>query len=128
MQQKERNFIQSRYIGFKVDGFCEETNTVYEFDGCHWHGCDVCNTNRNADGNLREMHPIKNIPFSEIRKTAQEKKRALAAKGFRMVSVRECEWMKIKRQQDIASLVKSLKCVQPKRQLPFKRIFERCEK
>jgi G:T-mismatch repair DNA endonuclease (very short patch repair protein) len=22
----------------RVDGFCEETRTVYEFNGCHWHG------------------------------------------------------------------------------------------
>ena len=78
MQQKEGNFIQSRYnIGeryvskysFKVDdGFCQETNTIYEFDGCLWHGCDVCNANRNADGSLQEMHPIKKIPFNQIEK------------------------------------------------------------
>jgi len=23
----------------KVDGFCKENNTVYEFQGCFWHGC-----------------------------------------------------------------------------------------
>ena len=43
MQEKERNFIQSRYnmgerfiskYSYKVDGFCEEINTVYEFEGC----------------------------------------------------------------------------------------------
>ena len=42
MQEKERNFIQSRYnmgerfvskYSYKVDGFCEETNTVYESRG-----------------------------------------------------------------------------------------------
>ena len=27
---------------YKVDGFCEETNTVYEFYGCFWHGCPNC--------------------------------------------------------------------------------------
>ena len=26
----------------KVDGFCEETNTVYEFCGYFWHGCPKC--------------------------------------------------------------------------------------
>ena len=25
-----------------VDGFCEATNTVYEFQGCFWHGCKKC--------------------------------------------------------------------------------------
>ena len=29
----------------KVDGFCEETNTVYEFHGCFWHGCEKCFSN-----------------------------------------------------------------------------------
>ena len=27
---------------YKVDGFCEETNTVYKFYGCFWHGCPNC--------------------------------------------------------------------------------------
>ena len=27
---------------YKVDGFCEKTNTVYEFYGCFWHGCTSC--------------------------------------------------------------------------------------
>ena len=27
---------------YKVDGFCKETNTIYEFYGCFWHGCLNC--------------------------------------------------------------------------------------
>ena len=27
---------------YKVDGFCKETNTVYEFYSCFWHGCQEC--------------------------------------------------------------------------------------
>ena len=27
---------------YKVDGFCEKTNTVYEFYDCFWHGCPNC--------------------------------------------------------------------------------------
>ena len=27
---------------YKIDGFCEETNTVYEFYGCFCHGCPNC--------------------------------------------------------------------------------------
>ena len=131
MQQKEGNFIQSRYnIGeryvskynFKVDGFCQETNTIYKFDGCFWHGCDVCNANRNADGSLQETHPIKNISFSQIRKATQETKRAFTEEGFRVVSIRECEWLRMKKQSEIVSFLKTLKCVQPKYQLSFEKI------
>ncbi len=28
--------------GHKVDGYCEKTNTVYQFHGCFWHGCTKC--------------------------------------------------------------------------------------
>ena len=136
MQQKEGNFIQSRYnIGeryiskysFKVDGFYQETNTIYEFDGCFWHGCDVCNANCNADGSLQETHPIKNISFSQIRKATQEKKRALTEEGFRVVSIRECEWLRMKKQSEIVSFLKTLKCVQPKYQLLFEKILKGIE-
>ncbi|CAC5368814.1 unnamed protein product [Mytilus coruscus] len=27
---------------FHVDGYCQETNDVFEFLGCHWHGCRKC--------------------------------------------------------------------------------------
>ena len=26
----------------KVDGFCKETNTIYQFQGCYFHGCPKC--------------------------------------------------------------------------------------
>ena len=28
--------------GAKVDGFNQETNIVYQFRGCFWHGCPEC--------------------------------------------------------------------------------------
>ena len=28
--------------GHLVDGFCLETNTLFQFHGCHWHGCPYC--------------------------------------------------------------------------------------
>lgn len=28
--------------GVKVDGYCSETNEVFEFQGCYFHGCTVC--------------------------------------------------------------------------------------
>ena len=27
---------------YLIDGFCEETNTYYEFHGCYFHGCPKC--------------------------------------------------------------------------------------
>ena len=36
---------------YTVDGYNEETRTVYEFDGCFWHGCPSCFPQRH------EPHP-----------------------------------------------------------------------
>jgi len=27
---------------YKVDGYCKETNTIYQFHGCYWHGRSLC--------------------------------------------------------------------------------------
>ena len=68
--------------------------------------------------------PVKNIPFSQIRKAIQEKKRAFTAEGFRVVSIRECECLRMKKQSEIVSFLKNLKCVQPKHQLSFEKIVK----
>ena len=39
----EYNIPNTPYL---VDGFCRETNTIYEFHGCYWHGC-LCQGDRN---------------------------------------------------------------------------------
>ena len=27
---------------YYVDGYCDKTNTIYEFFGCYYHGCNKC--------------------------------------------------------------------------------------
>ena len=46
---KEKVFIQTaandgeKKVGnYQLDGFCEENKTIYEFNGCYWHGCQKC--------------------------------------------------------------------------------------
>ena len=45
--QHVRNGGEKRVGRYSLDGYCEETNTVYEFQGCFWHGkwCNVMNVN-----------------------------------------------------------------------------------
>ena len=44
--QHVRNGGEKRVGRYSLDGYCEETNTAYEFQGCFWHGkdCNVMNT------------------------------------------------------------------------------------
>ena len=41
--QHVRNGGEKRVGHYSLDGYCEETNTVYEFQGCFWHGKDFDN-------------------------------------------------------------------------------------
>ena len=71
----------------RLDRFCQESNQVFHFLGCLWHSCAVCNINRNLDDSLQEIHPVKKILHSEVRKATVENKRRLEAEGFTVVEM-----------------------------------------
>ena len=39
--QHDRNGGEKRVGNYYLDGYCEETHTAYEYQGCYWHGKDV---------------------------------------------------------------------------------------
>ena len=39
--QHVRNGGEKRFGNYLLDGYCEETHTAYEFQGCFWHGKDL---------------------------------------------------------------------------------------
>ena len=39
-----------------VDGFCESTNEIFEFQECIFHECGKCYTNRDSNENLKELN------------------------------------------------------------------------
>ena len=74
---------------YKVDRFCEETNTLYKFYGCFWHGCpncykpDIVNSKNQMDmGTLND-------------KTI-EKRETIKNAGYNHVSTYECQLAKNK--------------------------------
>ena len=60
---------------YKVDGFCEETNTVYEFYGCFWRGCPKCykpniiNSKNQKDMGTLNDQLSKNVKLSKMQAT-----------------------------------------------------------
>ena len=40
--QHHRNGGEKRVGPYSLDGYCEETHTVYEYQGCYWHGKNSC--------------------------------------------------------------------------------------
>ena len=41
--QHVRNGGEKQFGDYSLDGYCEETHTAYEFQGCFWHGKGFCN-------------------------------------------------------------------------------------
>lgn len=68
---------------FKADGFCEENQTVYEYNGCPYHGCPKC-----YDPTLR----YQGSTMGQIYRKTMRRIKALE-KTFKVVVIWHCEWM-----------------------------------
>ena len=69
---------------YTVEGFCEETNTVYEFYGCFWHGCLKCYKPNVANTkNQKGMGTLKDLTV--------EKCDAIENAGYNHISTYECQ-------------------------------------
>ena len=80
---------------YKVDGFCEKTNTVYEFYGCFWHGCPNCyKPNIINSKNQRDMGTLNDLTI--------EKRENIKSAGYEHVSTYECQLNKNKEFQKFA--------------------------
>ena len=74
-----------------VDGFNAQTQTVYQFHGCYWHGHD-CALNRG-----KEFNEKRNKPMSELLEETRANTEYIRSKGYRVVEMWECEWRQMKR-------------------------------
>ncbi|XP_072172025.1 uncharacterized protein [Diadema setosum] len=77
-----------------VDGYCAETNTVYQFQGCWWHGHD-CTLNAGKDYNVRRRRSMRDL-FTET----QEMNDYIRKCGYNLVEMWECDYRR-KRKSDI---------------------------
>ena len=105
-----------------VDGFAPATNEVFEFDGCFWHACDKCSAN--PEGSPKEVHPVNGKTYEQLRQETLNTTKKLEEADCRVNRIRECKWKKLKRNPEVASFPKKLKCVEPRSQLTFEKIIE----
>ena len=78
-----------------VDGYCADTNTVYEFHGCFWHGCPNCYPVQN-ETHLR----LCDRTMYDVYGKTQQRTGAIWARGYNVVEMWECEWSRLKQNQD----------------------------
>ena len=80
-----RNGGEKRVEPYSLDGYCEETNTAYEFQGCFWHGCPECFKDRDS------VNPISQNTMEELYMNTKKKVKFLKDQGFRVVEKWGCE-------------------------------------
>ena len=68
---------------YRVDGYCEQTNTVYEYHGCFYHGCKVCYTEK-----TRVKHPRTGQSMNELYALTMRKMTSLKKLGCNYI----CKW------------------------------------
>tara|TARA_R100001509_G_scaffold143490_1_gene99279 strand:- start:579 stop:2573 length:1995 start_codon:yes stop_codon:yes gene_type:complete len=73
---------------YLLDGYCEETNTAYEFNGDVWHGNPECFA---PDAT---PHPHSDVTAQELYESQMEKERILNEMGFNVVSIWERDYRK----------------------------------
>lgn len=75
---------------YKVDGYCEETNTVYEFYGDFWHGNPAVTI-------PSEINPACNTSYSELYGKTMQRERNIRNLGYSIVVMWENDWDMINR-------------------------------
>ena len=70
---------------FKVDGFCETTNTIYEFYGDFWHGNPLIY-------NTTEIHPMNKKSYGELYNETIERENILRKEGYNLITIWESEY------------------------------------
>ena len=87
------NNTEKRIGGRKLpmDGFHAQTQTVYQFHGCYWHGHD-CSLNRG-----KEFNEKRNKPMAELLEETRANTEYIKSKGCGVVEMWECEWRDMKK-------------------------------
>jgi hypothetical protein len=83
----EYRINNSRYF---ADGYCEENNTIFEFNGCFYHGCKKCFLNRD------DINIVNGKSYDDLYNQTQYKQQHCREQGYNYIEIWECEWNFIK--------------------------------
>ena len=92
-----------RLEGELVDGYDATTRTVYEYNGCFFHGCPLCfpKTRLSSVSRLRSDRTMQ-----ECFEATLTKRRKLESAGYTVVTKWECQWLRdMKDNETIRSFV-----------------------
>jgi hypothetical protein len=73
---------------YSADGYCQQTNTIYEFHGDFWHG-------NPKKFNPTDMNTIINKTYGELYEKTIKREQEIRDMGFNLVIMWESDWNKI---------------------------------
>ena len=87
---------------YRLDGFCEKTNTCYEYHGCIYHGCVTCySENRDLFTN-----PYTRQSMNELYTITMKKKTLLEESGYNYICIWDHTFQKLLTNPDVLQRVK----------------------
>ncbi|XP_055352832.1 uncharacterized protein LOC129598801 [Paramacrobiotus metropolitanus] len=101
-----RNGKEVKIGRYFVDGFDKETQTVYEYNGCVFHGHPFC-TEEN------DVVPYSKKKMREVYEEFQERERFLESQGYTVEVKWSCEWLKERQDPDIAAFLLNMNIREP---------------
>ena len=88
----EQRFSLDNGRSISVDGWCEETNTVYEFHGDAFHG------NPQVYEADQYSNPFrKDVSAGELYRKTMEREEHIISLGLNLVSIWESEWLELEK-------------------------------
>jgi hypothetical protein len=73
---------------YKADGYCKETNTIYEFNGDYWHGNPKIYKHDKYNKTI-------NCKFSDLYNKTIKKEQKIKDLGYNLVIMWEYDWIKL---------------------------------
>ena len=85
---------RQKYIKpYKIDGYDDKTNTIYEFLGDYWHG-------NPKKFNGKNIHPKRKISYNKLREKTFKKLKKLKSLGYNVKYIWQNDWNKFKNGTD----------------------------
>lgn len=99
---------ENKILGAKVDGYDEQTQTIYQYHGCYFHGCQVCfkngtTFNRQAGKTMKDLH-----------EATRRRTRKLRQAGYHVVEKWGHEWNEERVQHELPEKLSSLRPICPR--------------
>ena len=93
-----------------MDGYDPITKTVYEFQGCEYHGCKKCKPNNRHTKTFH--HPDRTV--EEIFQVTQRKTELLKQAGYTVIEQWECDFRKeMKQNETLQEQIEKMSWVSP---------------